>query len=178
MWTDAGPEIKPFTGLSDFLVKPPSYESDVCIIRGQGEGTPSVLERLASGLLIATEALADEDIRLVRRPSEYDHYVYVPTIVTAAALKVGIVDVSTISLATGMIDACTFKEVPLIRFRKSLAVSWTSEANLTCLTDINRDKQRTVLVVNADHLETVLEQWNVDCNHREGPPPWVRARQR
>ena len=73
-----------------------------------------MLERVAASVVLSTEALATKELELVS-----EHYsllrIYQNVVVTTATLKVCEVDISTIDIASGEIDAGSrFANVPYV----------------------------------------------------------------
>jgi len=178
IWTESGPARDSLTGVDDVLLYPPSYETDNCIIRGQGEDAKPLLERLAGQLLAATESLANEDILLGYNKQCNDQFYYFPMIVTAASLQVAVVDVADISLESGTIEKATFSRVPFIRFYKSLSTASPDKTRVSDLDAAHKENQRTILVVNAAELPSLLEDWKVTNRPHDPLPPWEKARRR
>src|SRR5208283_4505479 len=102
----------------DITLDPTTPESQFCVVPGQDRKSRPMLERVASELIEATEALAYEDLNLNTKHTFVR--IYVNVIITTAELHVCSVDPSTISIETGMIEDAKFKVVPFLRFRKSL----------------------------------------------------------
>jgi hypothetical protein len=177
-WSDYSPGLQDLSGFDDFGVFPVSLESDICIIRGQGEHDRALLERITGTLLASVDALADEELELCHRLNRPESRIFIPLIVTAAELRVCTVDVSKIQLADGTIDDVHFDVVPLIRFRKSLTTGLSADASPESLLDANRDRERTILVVNALHLSEVLSNWDTKTLHPWGGYPWDSIRKR
>ena len=154
----------------DVQVWPASLESQFCVLHGDEPRRP-LLESLSKGLLDATEGLAQEEINLeqsIREPEKRDRPLHVrlfmfPMIVTNAKIAVCRFDPSSVDLEQGLLregDAEIF-EVPMIRFRKSLATEFP-EGTFFHLEAANRARERTVLVVNATHLVDILKEWRVE----------------
>ena len=175
-WSDHRPGLRDLSGFEDFRLSPASLESDICIIRGQGEHDRALLERIAGTLLASLDALADEELELCRRLKRSESRIFIPLIVTAAELRACTVDVSKIRLADGTIDDVHFDVVPLIRFRKSLTTGLSADATPESLVDANRDRERTILVVSALHLSEVLSNWDIRTPYDYGGYPWESIR--
>lgn len=133
----------------DAETEPSGPESSFCIVRGSGEGDRSLLERLAGPLLDAIPALASEELKVGYRSGTPYSLFHVPVIVTTAELQVARFDNAAISLGSGELPAAAFECVPFIRFRKSLAHEISDPKATTSLRVIARDKERSILVVNA-----------------------------
>jgi hypothetical protein len=161
-WSGFHPEKDPRTGWQDFGLSPGSAESAFCLTRGTGEDDGNVLERMCDHLLDSLECVALEELELFRRDTHDRWSVYVPVIITNAELKLCKVDPSKVSLSQGTIDGPEFETVPIVRFRKSLSTSLTSGAKPKTFQESNRDKERTVLIVNAVGLSKTLRRWNIE----------------
>jgi len=177
-WVDSKPGKKDLSGWDDIAIIPGSIESEICIIRGQGEENSPLLERLSNVLLESVDALAAEEISLTNQQSFGEHLVYVPMIVTAADLKICRIDSNQIELKDGTIEQAVFDSVPMVRFRKSLTTSLTAGASPESLSASNKNKERTILIVNASSLSEVLSNWEIKNFTHQPHYPWYRARMR
>lgn len=63
-WLESQPGKNDLFGWDDVAIIPSSLESEMCIIRGQGEENSSLLERISNVLLESVEALAAEELCL------------------------------------------------------------------------------------------------------------------
>jgi len=118
-------------------VTPESHEAAFCV-----KEDPMV-ETIADRFLPATEGYATEE--------SADGPAYFPILVTAATLHIARIDPAKIDLSTGEIDLknnVAPEEVPMVRFRKGLASTLSTQ-----------ERQRTILVVQAKDLGTILEDW-------------------
>lgn len=177
MWIK-GPDMLPLresshdpifrSGWFNFYPNPSSYVAEYCAVKGIDKDKP-MLERIAGQLIEATEALAIEEIMLSTNDVPGRHYVYVPVIVTNVDLQVCRFKTDKIELSTGQLSSGEFESVPFIRFSKSLTTRPTSGSVLKNLKDASQDKIRTVLVVNAEHLTNLLQEWRFGPDHQ---PPW------
>jgi hypothetical protein len=121
-----------------------------------------MLERLASDLIEATEALAHEDFLL---NTKHDFIrMYANVVVTTAELNLCQFDPASISLATGMITDVKFTSVPFLRFRKSLSAKPVNELNLEerTQTDLVKARENTIFIVNSSCFEEFLGNFTVD----------------
>jgi hypothetical protein len=155
---------------------PESPESEFCIIRGHGENTESVLERLARHVLSSTEALALEEMGLRRYSTQDKLGLFVPIIVTSADLKTSKCEPKNISLSDGTISDPEFETVPWVRFRKSLSTFNGDKSTFTELNKISEKEQRSIFVINSMHLSNFLKQWKLEPS-QFGTYPWIAARQ-
>jgi hypothetical protein len=144
-------------------VEPNSYESQFCAIPGMEHGRRNLLERTASELIEATEALARQEHELQKRyPSHHPQFqrIYIPIIVTTAELIVSRFETGSISLTDGSLpDNAIFEEVPSVRFRKSLTTKLTS--NQDSIKKVHDDTQRTIFIVNARKFEEFLNDFYI-----------------
>lgn len=137
---------------------PACVEAEYCAIRGQSTSDrTTLLERVGSELLSATEALAAEERDL--RPATYESFkLYFSLLVTTADLKLGAFDPSKISLKDGTLPDAQCESVPYLRFRKQLSIRQMrfSPTDYSNSTNIAYAKQHTVFVVRADALPRFL----------------------
>lgn len=142
---------------------PACVEAEYCAIRGQSSSDrTTLLERIGSELLTATEALAAEERDF--RPEKYASIkLYFSLVVTTADLKLGTFDPSKISLKDGTLPDATFESVPYLRFRKQLSTRQMrfSPADYNSTANIAYIKQHTVFVVRADALPLFLNDLSV-----------------
>ena len=157
-----GQEEPRFFDWNDITMEPSSAECEFCIVPGQDQKSRPMLERIASELIEATEALAWEDYYL---NSEQDIIrMYANVIVTTAELHLCAFSPGDVSIDTGMIDKADFMPVPSLRFRKSLSTKSVSELNLKEKSDASlvRAKENTVFIVNSGHFEEFLNSFGID----------------
>jgi len=142
---------------------PHSIEAAFCTVLGHGEGQRPMLERVATEVVRATEAISHEQLTLDRaRVAEPDEKVWitVPVIVTNAQLIACSFDSAEISLKDGLlpIDA-EFKEVSVVRFIKNLSTEINPNYQAS-IPQTNAFKDRTVLVVRAESFGEFLCQFS------------------
>jgi hypothetical protein len=139
---------------------PPSSVSAFCVVRGSGEGERSLLERLSSQLIAATDCLINEDIGIEKQKRRDYWGIYLPMIVTNADLQVCKMDLSKVSLDHGDITDGDFKSVQMVRFHKSLVTvpSGRPPANLT---ESAKEKERGVLIVNSKHFSEIFHKMDI-----------------
>lgn len=155
----------------NFSFNPLSLESTFCVVRGQGEKDTPLLERLSSLLLRSTESLANEELSLTFK-QERRIRVYLPVIVTNAVLYACRFNISDINIDTGKLSESEFTQVPFIRFRKNLSSTIKSNSPFTSnLNEINRQNERTVLIINAKELTTILSRLDLPYQ-LNAPWPW------
>jgi len=151
-----------FFDWNDIAADPSSAECEFCIVPGQDQKSRPMLERIASELIEATEALAQEDYYLNKEQGFIRMYVNV--IVTTAELHLCSFSPGDISIDAGMIDKAQFTSVPFLRFRKSLSTKLVSELNLKEKTQASlvKAKENTVFVVNSSRFEEFLNSFGID----------------
>jgi len=145
-------------------VSPASLESQFCVLPGD-EPRRYLLEVLARDLLSATEGLAEEEVALAKSVKDNRLHVRLflfPVIITNAKLAVCRFDPNSVDLATGILNENNAEifEVPMIRFRKSLETKFP-QGMFSTLEATNRARERSVLVVNANHVTEILKDWQV-----------------
>lgn len=162
LWTYQKTKYPSFCEWDDFIISPTSPESSFCVIRGQGEGNAPMLERLAGTLLRSTEAVAEQEFS-IGSPTEYGTCsIYLPVIVTNAELRVCYVSPEEVELTTGKLKTVNTEQVPLVRFRKSLSTTHRSRSGVVNLEQANTENERTVLIISASKLETILRNIKVE----------------
>lgn len=163
LWTMLTSDDRIISGWDEFKLYTPSLASSFCMVRGQGEHDMTMLERIASKLLRATEGLAQEENAFHRGAGFGGLHFYFPTIVTNADLKVCRYDANNVDIMTGKIDDADFEDVPFLRFTKSMSSEVGTSKDPTNLKSSAAESQRTVLVVNSNHLSQMLKsRWSLD----------------
>lgn len=143
----------------DVPMNPTCFQSSFCVVPGQDAKSRPMLERVASLLVMSTEALAKEEA--VHQSYRYsDLRIYQNVIVTTANLSVCSINVDDIDLANGELGHDSkFVEVPYVRFRKQLGASLSDCSRATYDRDVNgyvTAKESTVFVVNSEHFEEFI----------------------
>jgi hypothetical protein len=177
MWASTNPQnlhesTAVQSGYHDFYIIPESYISEFCVVRGTGEGQKPMLENLAGWLLSSTESFAREEISLWLAGNRTGRRYYVPVIVTNARLTVCNFDVASVSLEAGEIPEGDFEEVPFMRFRKSLTTIVSEDSSVQTISAANRDRPRTVLVVQSSHLTQLMNEWHLNLSSGNQLPRW------
>jgi hypothetical protein len=132
-------------GYWDGLLEPRSFESEFCIISGSEDREPTLLETTAADLVAATEALLLEVRGMSwREVGMEDASIAIPTIVTSAKLLVHPYSKDPVNMRTG-IPANTNK-----------SLTFNTSKKPTDLAAANRERQRSILVVNSNHLYEIL----------------------
>jgi hypothetical protein len=155
LWVTHRSGTQRFFDWTNVPMDPSSVESKYCVVGGQDPKSRPMLERVAASVVLSTEALATKELELVS-----EHYsllrIYQNVVVTTATLKVCEVDISTIDIASGEIDAGSkFVDVPYVRFRKQLRAHTTNVAPLSDppgLGKLAEESESTVFVVNSAHF--------------------------
>jgi len=145
----------------DDIVKPGSPQASFCVVRGQNEKDQPMLERIAGGLLDSVEGFAREEVYLanVKNSATRLHRAYVPVIVTAAEIHVGKFDPVGVDMKTGKLSAIDSETVPMVRFRKGMGEHRDIVLDEYDVQHANKAKERTVLVIHASELTTVMSKW-------------------
>lgn len=146
-------------GWYDGQVEPSSPEADFCAVMGQDHRKP-LLENIASKLSSSAEALAVEEFPFFKGLS----MCYFPVVITTAELFVCKVDPSDIEMESGEIKNPKFEAVPFVRFRKSLTTApslFAIERRITRPEELAESKERTVFILNASSIKTILADWEI-----------------
>ena len=83
---------------------------------------------------------------------------YIPVILTTADLYTCNFNPDDISINDGTLKESGFKQVPLVRFRKSLTTKPQVEKSLANITAEAKVKERTVFIINAKYLIEILKR--------------------
>jgi hypothetical protein len=138
-------------------LEPSTHQSEYCAIPGQEQGRKTLLERTASELIDSVEGFAEQEKQIQEKGgvSRFTR-VYIPVIVTTAQLFVSHFDPAAISLTDGSLPEDTpIPIVPYVRFRKSLSTR-AQASSASSVEDLHAQSQRTIFVVNAEHLPVFL----------------------
>jgi hypothetical protein len=172
-WMRIRSEWENVNAIDDLHWLPPSYESAFCAVRGQGESHTPMLENLSNTLLASLDSLSQQDLTVHRSHQWRNLFVYVPVIVTTARLNVCLYDPGRVSLTTGETDGLTFETVSAVRFRKSLTTSLPEDGSLKGLEDCYAASERTVFIVSAPNLPSVLAELD-NKRPKYGKFPWEK----
>ena len=156
LWTYLTGEHGPASGWDEFRFSYSSPESSFCVVRGQGEGDAPMLERLAGLVLRSTEVLAQQELQMGTKRPYGPAWIYLPAIVTNAKLYISKFNPDEIDIQSGTLSDADFQAVPMVRFRKALSTTITANNVVTSLQKAAEEQQRTVFVINADNLKSVL----------------------
>lgn len=148
-------------------VTPPSYQSEFCVLSGDEPKRQPILESHCADLLESLDGLAGEEVNIGKSRKSATRPIFIfPAIVTNAKITVCKFKSSEIKLTDGTLDlnAVTLTEVPFIRFRKSLVGNFP-KGQFQNLKDANRERERSVFIINSEGLVEFLKKWNVTSNH-------------
>jgi hypothetical protein len=83
-------------------------------------------------------------------------------VVTNARITVCKFKAGDVKITDGTLDPSTVRlsDVHFIRFRKSLVTNFP-EGQFRDLNEANKARERTVFIINSQHLSTFLKEWNV-----------------
>lgn len=172
-WIDDVPQRGQRLGWDPVFLRPPTFESSFCVIRGSGEGDEPLLERIGGMLIDAIEALGREEVLHLRGSGRMDNLVYVPVLITTATLRVARCNISSVSLETGEIPTAAAVDVPFLRFRKALSNRFPWPSKVADLRGISEARQRTLFIVNASALSDFLRAFDYASSNRGWP--WAAA---
>jgi hypothetical protein len=152
---------------NDFNFEPKSYISNFCVIRGSDASNSSFLERLCNFLIISQDALTKEELTIStnRLPNRI---LTIPIIITTAQLFVCKYNISDISLVNGFTSNADFEIVPFIKFHKTL-VNENLRGNIINLQESNKEKERTVFIINSECIEQFFHEWHINFQKKM---PW------
>lgn len=165
-------------GVDDFPLLPHSLESTFCSIRGSGERDQSLLERVSSKLVRAVDCMAEEKMRIQSRGEEETYGVSIPIILTTAELRVCRFDPKAVSLSDGLVKDATYEPVRWIRLRKAFVTDAPYAKSTSDFASAGLEQERTVLVLNAVHLVSFLQQMRIEPGRSASIWPWVNALRR
>ena len=152
-------------GYLDVDTFPSSFVSDYCVIAGQDPQSRPLLERIAHDVVVASEAVAQEE-RPLLDARNYGFRCYAAIIVTTANLSISAIRDQDICLISGQASNQAIESIPWLRFRKQLSNELAVEPDDLPwnIDSISRAKEKVVYVVNAGHLPKFLEKWNLVTN--------------
>ncbi len=140
-------------------------------MRGQSDKDTPMLEKYASLITRATEALSIQEVESTSREVGRA-IVYIPVIVTNAKLFICVVNPSFIGLENGKLESAEIVEIPFIRFRKNLSKLIQPRKYEGDLQEENIENDRTVFVINSTKLTEYLKKNNIPYNQHNSPWPW------
>ncbi len=168
--TSSFPSLRLEVDWDERRLHPASHQARFCT-REKDE----LLEATARNLLLATEAVAEEELALEAKRKQFSITHYLPMIVTNAPLFVCRFDASDLALLDGLLTGGSeeFEEVAFLRLRKTFALPSTSEQLVgTDLGDLNSDREQTMLIASARHINEVLD----DLRFVGDSPPWSKVK--
>ncbi len=148
----------------DLTIEPASYESEFCVVAGQDAKSRPMLERIAATVVSSTEALAQEEAKLLREMSYEKLRVYINVIATTAKLQVCKFDPKNIDLEKGTIVDAEYEDIPYLRFRKQLSphTKMPNLSNEQCdYQALAKAKENTVIVIEASKLQSFLKEFKL-----------------
>lgn len=164
VWVTNTPDHgREYFGHFDATVLPESQEAMFCVVAGQDTKSRPLLERISAETISAMEAIATEE-RDMLFSRKNGFRLYSSVIVTTARLVATLLDSAKIQLASGEASEMHHQVVPWIRFRKQFSSDYAiapKEAEWD-LKQLARAKEKTVFVVNAEHMASFLKQWSID----------------
>ncbi len=168
-WISSLSHEKRHFGWYDLILNPASPEAEFCVIRGQNKDSKTMLERVTSELVEATESIALEELKF-EKPGNLSGFlrIYCSVIITTAQIEICRFDPGDVSIENGELSNAEFETVPLVRFRKSLTTTLPPNVTPSGLGEAVRAKQRTVFVINAPNLAEILKKWEF-----YGSGPWI-----
>lgn len=171
LWSLNRVQDRPISEWDNVPCYPKSLESSFCVIRNQKESNP-MLERTAGVLVESVEAFADEIIANTVAKYINKLSIHIPLIVTNASLYACKFATQSIDLNTGelALSDSDFELVPFIRFRKSLTTKYTVNNVQRSIAEISSQNERTVFVVNIEHLNSFLKELRLGKSHAYIPP--------
>lgn len=161
IYTNSNIENIKNAGWDDFKVEPYSAESEFCVIRGQGENDKPLLEKIGSELIDVTEAIAEEEIKLLHSKFQ-DKGIFIPIIITNADLHLCHFKLDEISTKDGILESKQFEKIEMIRFRKSLSQTAIDLDKISDLRGANMMRERTIFVINIEYFLSFLKNFSLD----------------
>ncbi|MCL4309374.1 MAG: hypothetical protein M0Z32_07320 [Actinomycetota bacterium] len=160
------PEARRIFDWHDIQTEPNSPEAAFCIVAGQDAKSRPMLEKVASQLIDATEALAREEMQIYQLHGKefWSARTYFPTIITTAELKVCKFDLAKIDIDNGDLLDAEFVTVPFLRFRKAFSIRASKLLSAGNIAHVSTASERTVYVVNSSSFESFLSQWDLPVN--------------
>jgi len=133
-----------------------------CVVAGQDAKSRPMLERVASEVSAAMEAIAIEELPVITKRG-YGLRMYVPVIVTTARLVVSQLDPKLVTLQNGEASAIAHQVQPWIRFRKQFSSEYAVEPKNPewNFSELAAAKEKLVFVVNVESFPDFLAKWRV-----------------
>jgi hypothetical protein len=142
---------------------PESPLAQFCVIRKNGHASQELLEKTASEVVRATEAISQQELALhmgAQARGPYLGRIYVPVIVTTARLFVCDGDYTKVDLDTGELNGFHMAPAPIVRFEKSLGSGGMTPGRRPLRLE-DTTSERSVLVVQALAFREFLKDWDV-----------------
>jgi hypothetical protein len=138
---------------------PSMPESEYCVLETGGKEDRRQLEGMGTDLLESVEAIARADWKAFADPKyPYGSALYVPVLVTTAALQLCVFEPTAASLRDGLVPSDRVKEqkvVNWVRFNKDLGF-FEGAKRLEPAQWGTKGPHQTIFVVSAEHFETFL----------------------
>jgi hypothetical protein len=162
----------------DVWLEPETTETQFCVVEGTGPKDRPILERVGAELVVAVEAVLNDEIRLHTRVSKHQRFwAGFPILVTNAQLVVCEYAPADVDPGSGKLlpGAGTFREVSTIQLRKGLSLDAARRAREeSSLTELYERRQRSILIVHSSKLVQVLSSWTIQPLQSLGPVyPWM-----
>jgi hypothetical protein len=158
-------------------ILPKTYQSEFCVLPSDDSKKSPLLESMAAGLVDSVEGLGEE-VMSIHRSQRFGNTLetmwspiwVLPVLVTNAQLYVSHFDSKDININSGKISTqyAQSKIVPYVRFKKSLTFKTPSDTAFTGLAGLNSVRERTIFIVNAEHLVSFLTQFKLMPSNRLG----------
>jgi hypothetical protein len=148
---------------TDVPCVPASPLAQFCVIRKNGKASQELLEKTASEVVRATEAISKQELAIHTREQCLGPYlgrIYVPVIVTTANLFICDGDYNKIDLASGELTGFRIAPAHIVRFEKSLGAGQTRQRRDPQKLE-EATSERSVVVVQALAFRHFLENWDV-----------------
>jgi len=153
-------------GWHELLVAPVSCESSFCVVKGQDPKSRPMIERTAAQVAHSSYGLAFQERKTLGLHYSGGNRIYLNAIVTTARLQLCECVPSAISLVTGDLDDnATFREVPLVRFRKQLGAPSSNDVqpcvDERALRRMIGESESTVFVINSKYFTQFLDDLDI-----------------
>jgi hypothetical protein len=150
----------PVNEWTDVPYIPGSPLAEFCVIRKNNQRSQELLERTATELVRATEAIALQELTIHKRQRTRLSRIYTPLIVTTAKIIICDLTLENFDPVTGEIPEGDFETVPFVRFRKTLSATGNIE-KMADLGDLAKQSERSVLVVHPASFLEILNKLDV-----------------
>jgi hypothetical protein len=173
LWCYVTEEGENELGWGNLHFEPAMLRAEFCIVRGASDDDKPMLERIAGDLVRASESLARDEAKTKRRRSG-SVAAFLPVVVTNARLYVCRVDPQQVDLATGVLPStANFEEVTALKFQKATATDLRNSGDQRSIQEMLLTRERSVVVVNVEHLSEWLNSVSEKANGLSAPPrPW------